>query len=143
MVRFLLLIFSESNEPEWVVEHAKARKRRELLRQREDMEARFAKIRAKEKAQKERYLKGDQSSKRRKLETNATGADDEEQFVLDDYESDGDSHVQKSAGLSGVYSAATLELMEQLGMGKSTKEEEVELDDETKVSYFPRFPASY
>jgi hypothetical protein len=56
----------DSNEPDWIIEQTKARKRRELLRQREDMEARLEKIRAKEKAQREKYLKGDQTFKKRK-----------------------------------------------------------------------------
>ena len=131
---------AESDEPEWVIEQTRARKRREMLRQREDMEARLAKIRAKEKAQKLKYLKGDeQNFKKRKVDKNGDGkdSDDEEQFVLDDYESDGENASTKG-GLEGVYSAATLALMDQLGIGTAIKEEEVEDEDATKVS-FSRF----
>ena len=108
-----------------------------MLRQREDMEARLAKIRAKEKAQREKYLKDDQSYKKRKT---ATGADkgnefNEEQFVLDDYDSDIE-RTQLGHGADGMgLSAATLELMEKLGMTRK-KEEEDEIQDETKVSNF-------
>jgi len=104
------------------------------------MEARLAKIRAKEKAQKLKYLKGDeQNFKKRKVDKNGDGkdSDDEEQFVLDDYESDGENASTKG-GLEGVYSAATLALMDQLGIGTAIKEEEVEDEDATKVS-FSRF----
>lgn len=87
-----------------------------MLRQREDMEARLKKIRAKEKAQKEKYLKGEQAYKKRKPDAFTIGNDDdnEDQFVLEDYESD---HEQStSAAASGGLSAATLELMEKLSI---------------------------
>src|SRR5436190_17307992 len=44
-----------TDEPEWIIEQAKARKRQELLRQREEMESRLAKVRAEEKARREMY----------------------------------------------------------------------------------------
>ena len=59
---------------------------------------------------------------------------DEEQFVLDDYESDGEN-ASKGTLAGGVYSAATLALMDQLGIGQILKEEAVEDEDETKVSH--------
>jgi len=94
------------------------------------MEARLAKIRAKEKAQKMKYLKGDQGFKKRKTEK-TDDHDDEDQFVLDDYESDNESREDKK----GFYSAATLELMEKMGMGPSaSKPVEEEVEDETKVN---------
>lgn len=104
-----------------------------MLRSREDMEARLAKIRAKEKVQKDRYLKGDHQVKKRKTYAETPGKDgDEEQFVLDDYDSD---QEQQSTKEGSLYSAKTLELMEQLGMGSSiAQEEEEEVEEETKVS---------
>jgi len=93
------------------------------------MEARLAKIRAKERAQRDKYLKGDQSFKRRKVETE-NNHDDEEQFVLDDYDSDRDQNGTSTGGLS----AKTLELMSKIGMGPAaTTEEEDEVEDEIKV----------
>jgi chromosome transmission fidelity protein 1 len=125
----------DSNEPEWIIEQARVRKRREMLRQREDMEARLAKIRAKEKAQREKYLKGDQTFKRRKMDAENKDKDDEEQFVLEDYDSDREqSSLKKGVAASG-FSAATLELMGKLGMGTArVEEEEDEIEDEIKVS---------
>jgi chromosome transmission fidelity protein 1 len=124
-------LIPDSNEPDWIVEQAKARKRREMLREREEMETRLAKIRAKEKAQKIKYLKGDQDFKRRKTEK-ADDQDGEEQFILDDYDSDGEQ--PKDSG--SFYSAATLELMAKMGMGPSaSKPVEEEAEDETKVCY--------
>jgi chromosome transmission fidelity protein 1 len=105
-----------------------------MLRQREDMEARLAKIRAKEKAQREQYLKGEQPFKRRKTEADKKDENDEEQFVLDDYDSDREqSNLKKGADTTG-FSAATLELMGKLGMGTSAPDEEEEVEDEVKVN---------
>jgi len=107
-----------------------------MLRQREDMETRLAKVRAKEKAQRERYLKGDQEFKRRKTEAEKEGDDEEEQFVLEDYDSDREQSSVQTGGASTGFSAATLELMNKLGMGlTNAAEEEDEVEDEIKVSY--------
>jgi len=125
----------DSDEPEWIVEQAKARKRREMLRQREDMEARLSKIRAKEKAQRERYLKGVQNFKRRRIEADKKDENDEEQYVLDDYDSDREQSNLKKVAATAGFSAATLELMGKLGMGTPDPvEEEDEMEDEIKVS---------
>lgn len=112
-----------------------------MLRNREDLEARLAQIRAKEKAQRERYLKGDQKYKKRKINFGKDeNADDcEEQFVLDDYDSDAEHSrpIKRGPAGSGL-SAATLELMEKLGMNMNgPKEEEVEAQDEMKASNLP------
>jgi hypothetical protein len=105
-----------------------------MLRQREDMEARLAKIRAKEKAQREQYLKGEQPFKRRKTEAEKNDENDGEQFVLDDYDSDREhSNLKKGADTTG-FSAATLELMGKLGMGASAADEEDAVEDEIKVN---------
>ncbi|KAN0101688.1 DNA repair helicase [Hyaloscypha variabilis] len=131
---------NDSNEPEWIIEQARARKRREMLRQREDMEVRLAKIRAKEKAQREKYLKGDQTFKKRKLDAEKDGDDDvEEQFILEDYESDREQGNLKKGVAATGFSTATLELMDKLGMGASTaNEEDDEVEDEIKVFYCSR-----
>lgn len=125
------------DEPEWIIEQAKARKRRELLRQREEMEARLAKIRAAEKSRREKYLKGRPHSKRRKIEEKekAGDGDHEEQFALDDYDSDreGEAAMAKGDVRNGL-SAETLALLEKLGMNLGPlKDEEEEFEDETKV----------
>jgi chromosome transmission fidelity protein 1 len=107
-----------------------------MLRQRKEMETRLAKVRAKEKAQRERYLRSDQRHKKRKVDrTKKVGDDhDEEQFVLDDYDSGreqtGPSTVRSDTGLS----AATVELLGKLGMNlDASKEEEVDGEDEIKA----------
>jgi chromosome transmission fidelity protein 1 len=99
------------------------------------MEARLAKIRAKEKAQREKYLKGDQTFKKRKTDMEGIEEGDEDQFILDDYDSDREQNGIKNGSVVSGYSAATLELMGKLGMGSSgIKDEDEEVPDETKVS---------
>lgn len=102
------------------------------------MEARLIRIRAKEKAQKERYLKGDERHKKRRIDAQVNVDDgDEDQFDLDDYDSEGGQNGSKNGNASG-FSAATLELMSKLGMTVHLKDEDDEVADEMKVSYpFP------
>ena len=125
----------DSDEPAWIVEQAKARKRKELLRNRDDLEARLAKIRAKEKADRERYEKGEQKYKKRRTnaDKDAADSDDEEQYVLEDYDSDKEQKSVKTG--DAVFSAETMALMEKLGMATSSlKQEEEEVgEEETKV----------
>ncbi len=101
------------------------------------MEARLAKVRAKEKVQREKYLRGGPPSKRRKTEDKSKTGDgeDDEQFVLDDYDSDGEGKGPLAKGDTGNgLSAETLALMEKLGMNLGPpKEEEQELEEEIKV----------
>jgi len=130
-----LIRLVEIDEPEWILEQARARKRKEMLRQREDMEVRLKKIRAKEKALRDNYLKGDRGHKKRKTGGSSARDDpgDEEQYVLEDYESDREeSHSKPNPG--GL-SAETLVLMEQLGMiTHPPEEDDTELEDEIKAS---------
>lgn len=109
-----------------------------MLRRREDLEARLSKIRAKEKAQRQQFLRGESVQKKRKADPSQAGEadDDEEQFVLDDYDSADEKSNSKAGGTSGL-SAATLELMEKLGMNiGATKEDDDEGEDEIKVMWF-------
>ena len=100
------------------------------------MEARLTKIRAKEQVQKQIYLKGDQSFKKRK--TNKDGAEDatEKQFILDDYDSDDEQRSSRSQA-GEIYSAETQALLEKLGMTEKNKEEDFDdIVDEVKVRLF-------
>jgi chromosome transmission fidelity protein 1 len=99
------------------------------------MEARLEKIRAKEKAQREKYLKGDQTFKKRKTDVEKSDEGDEEHFILDDYDSDREQNGIKDGTAISEYSTVTLGLMEKLGMSSSTmRDEDEEIPDETKVS---------
>ncbi|RKF74582.1 ATP-dependent DNA helicase CHL1 [Golovinomyces cichoracearum] len=147
------------DEPDWVIEQARARKCRQLLELRDDMEARLEKIRLKEKKQHVRYLRGESTFKKRKTaahlaKENSDPDYDEEQFVLDEYDSD---HVESGSGNNSkgktqysqrslgksLYSAETLALLNELGMGpidsKNDDEEKYsEIKDEVKIFYSSR-----
>jgi chromosome transmission fidelity protein 1 len=102
---------------------------------------RIAKVKAKEKRAKERFENGEPRYKRQKVGTVRDGADDEAQFVLDDYESDEElGKAGKSGGFdeSGL-SAETRALMEQLGYSerKSTIDDGG-VPDETKIFFCSR-----
>lgn len=106
-----------------------------MLRRREDLETRLSKVRANEKALRQQYLRGESVHKKRKPEPGQAGEaeDDEEQFVLDDYDSADEKSNYKTGGTSGL-SAATLELMGKLGMSiGAAKEDDDEGEDEIKV----------
>jgi chromosome transmission fidelity protein 1 len=103
------------------------------------VEARLSKIRAKEKAKRQQHLRGESAQKRRKPGPNQSNDpdDDEEQFILDDYESDGENS-NSGRGRTSLLSATTLELMEKLGMSTgASKEDDEESDDEIKVIRLP------
>lgn len=134
----------DDDEPEWIIEHAKARKRREMLRHREDMEERLKKIRAKEKTQRDKYLKADKNySKKRRVDVaRADDYDNEEEYVLEDYDSDGGQSKSKLS--TGGLSAETLELLRKVGMGSDeTEEEDGEAEDEIKVFEFQSYAATF
>ncbi|KAI9740815.1 MAG: ATP-dependent DNA helicase chl1 [Claussenomyces sp. TS43310] len=128
------------DEPEWIIAQAKARKRRELLRHREDMEARLAKVRAKEKLERERYLKGEPGVKRRKMgkTEGPSDEDDDGQFVLDDYESDREAGTAPKARNGTSFSTETLALMGKLDTLGPPKVEDEDVKEETKIFYCSR-----
>ena len=134
----------DEDEPEWVIEAAKARKRKELLRQREEMERRLESARKKEAAMKKRMVAGSKGGKRRRLEEGGGRVeklDDEEQFALEEYESDRETDGASKSGRSGGgLSAETLALMDKLGVGygKAKEEEEEEVEEEIKIFYCSR-----
>jgi len=132
---------SNGDEPSWIVEHAQKQRKQEALRRKQDLNDRIAKIKAKEKRAKERYENGEPNYKRRKLEAGEASDDGEAQFVLDDYESDEESHRRAKAGTfddSGL-SAETQALMASLGYSAdASKEDDSEGPDETKIFFCSR-----
>ncbi|KAI9837845.1 MAG: hypothetical protein M1819_006779 [Sarea resinae] len=135
---------TDAEEPEWMLEHARQQKRQAALRQRADIESRLAKIRAKERRQKERYEKGEPLHKRMKFSADHALSDEdaEARFLLEDYVSDDDqpkgSRKIGTAEYEGL-SATTRELMRKLeGVDGMPKEEEEEIEEELKIFYCSR-----
>ncbi|EME80861.1 uncharacterized protein MYCFIDRAFT_20311, partial [Pseudocercospora fijiensis CIRAD86] len=127
----------DDDEPDWMTQHAREARSREIRQMRGDLEARLSAVRERERKIKERAATEERPFKRQKpAKTDIEDMAEEEQFVLEEYESDDEI---KSAG-NAQYSAETTKLMEKLGLlpksGESqAKEEELE---ELKVFFCSR-----
>ncbi|KAI9816568.1 MAG: ATP-dependent DNA helicase chl1 [Pycnora praestabilis] len=134
----------QKDEPDWMNEYARKQKRQTALQQKAEVETRLAKIRAKEKRQKEKYERGEPMQKKLRGDNdhNAAAEDDEDQFALDEYNSEEGNDQNKSATSylsDNGLSAATQELMRKLGMDTAVhRDEEEELGDVLKIFYCSR-----
>ncbi|KAJ5566303.1 Helicase-like DEXD box c2 type [Penicillium sp. DV-2018c] len=132
----------DDDEPEWMVEHAKRESRRAITEKRQAFEARLAKVRQEEERLKRTRDNTERPSKRQRLEDSAPElATDDDQFALDDYDSDTESqNKQKGSTSSDGLSASTLALLERFKGKISTqrKDEESEGDDEIKIFFCSR-----
>lgn len=106
----------DEDEPEWMAEHAREAKRKEILHMRADFEERLAKVREKERKLREKQSSGEPLRKKRKQggHDEEQDRDVEDQFALDEYHSD-DDDMSHQPGQS-QYSAETTKLLEKLGM---------------------------
>jgi chromosome transmission fidelity protein 1 len=127
-----------------MIEHAKKEKRKTALQQRQDLEDRLEKVRAKEMKAKARHDSGEPHFKKRKVEPDMqTHSElDAGEFLLNDYESeDENSQVSKSFAV-GDYglSAETQTLMKKLGIpiGGPNLDADIETVDELKIFYCSR-----
>ncbi|KAA8909788.1 helicase C-terminal domain-containing protein [Sphaerosporella brunnea] len=145
-----------SGQPAWVIEHAKQEKKEKFLRARTELNDRLQKIReteAREKAalaiSETRFPKklvrlqlSDNVEQKKNLEVEVEDEDDEQQFILDDYESDGGTMKGEPSDNSDGFSPAVRELMMKLGMpvlGSVPKEDPtLEYPDETKIFFCSR-----
>jgi len=132
----------DHDEPAWILEHAQKQRKQEALRRKQDLNDRIARIRMKERRAKERHESSEPHSKRLKAASDmGNGADDEAQFVLDDYESDEDSSRRVKLELfnDSGFSAETQALMVKLGFSAAaTSDGEDEAPDETKIFFCSR-----
>lgn len=133
---------ADSDEPAWLLEHARKQKKQAAFARRQELERRIAKVKEKEKRMRERYQNGEPQFKRVKVANDArTDEADEARFVLDDYESDEESNGKPRPAVyddSGI-SAETQALIEQFGYSVgSKKENEDEAIDEMKIFFCSR-----
>jgi chromosome transmission fidelity protein 1 len=102
----------DEEEPAWMRQHAIDARAVEIRRMRDDFEARLEKVRQREKKIKDRAnAGGEPTSKRRKTTHEDKENAEDEQFVLDDY----DSGDEKSSDQNG-FSSETTKLMKKLGL---------------------------
>jgi chromosome transmission fidelity protein 1 len=130
----------DDDEPEWMAEHARDVRSREVRQMRTEFEARLAAVREREKRVKERaerMANGEPASKRQRTTGDEVDRDgDEEQFVLADYDSEDDGSKSKDP----TYSAETTKLMEKLGLLQKPKTESNNQEDvdELKIYFCSR-----
>ncbi|KAI9722840.1 MAG: ATP-dependent DNA helicase chl1 [Chrysothrix sp. TS-e1954] len=132
-----------SDEPQWVIDHAVNQRRTEALQQRKDLNARLAKIKAREDRARARFESGERPHKRQRLDEAAqtfSAADDEATFLLEDYESDREDVTKFSSTRPDLgLSAETLSLLERASGGPvKTIDPEETVEDELKVFFCSR-----
>ncbi|EME42213.1 hypothetical protein DOTSEDRAFT_81172 [Dothistroma septosporum NZE10] len=103
----------DDDEPGWMIEAHREARTREIRQMRADLEARLSAIREREKELKERQANDKPVFKRQRRSADVKcNTGDEEQFVLDDYESDREgSSIEQPQ-----YSAETTRMMQKMGM---------------------------
>jgi chromosome transmission fidelity protein 1 len=133
----------DDDEPDWILEHARKERREKAVQHRKDLEQRLARIRENERKLKKRFDSGEPLLKRLKTDhISREGQVDEDQFALDEYESDSEhtrSHGAKDIADYGV-SAETQAILKRLGIftGSHVDDEETEMPDELKIFYCSR-----
>jgi chromosome transmission fidelity protein 1 len=126
----------DDGEPEWMLEHAREERRSQIRELRAQLEARLAKIREAERRKREQLATTENNPKRRReANRDDTSLGDEEQFVLEDYDSDTEDSRQQSQ-----YSTETAKMLEKLGMLPlaSEKDNNEEIVEETKIYFCSR-----
>ncbi|KAI5257345.1 DNA repair helicase [Aureobasidium subglaciale] len=134
----------DDDEPEWMVQHSREEKKNQVVRARAELEVKLEKIRQHERRIRDRQENGPPLTKKRKLDDSGNDVDavDDEQFALDEYESDDEGIKSKATGGDPALglSKETQALMQKLGYGLSAlpKAEDVEAEDELKIYFCSR-----
>ncbi|KAG9835275.1 ATP-dependent RNA helicase CHL1, partial [Aureobasidium melanogenum] len=140
-------IEGDDDEPEWMVQHSREEKKNQVIQKRAELEAKLEKIRQHERRIRDRQENGPPLNKKRKLDddNNDRNVDivDDEQFALDDYESDdeGSKAPRTDNGNADLgLSKETQALMQKLGYGLSaaSQSEDLEAEDELKIYFCSR-----
>ncbi|GES65568.1 ATP-dependent DNA helicase-like protein [Aspergillus terreus] len=130
----------DDGEPEWMLEFAKRESSRAITEKRKELEARLAKSRQEEERQRKALENPGAPRKRQKFDVQASTAQDEDQFALDDYDSEDEergstNRIDHASGLS----TSTLELLERFrGKIASQSKDNDDGDDEIKIFYCSR-----
>jgi chromosome transmission fidelity protein 1 len=139
----------DDDEPAWMAEHARESKRKEILHMRAEFEKRLEGVREKERKTRERErVKGGEAGWKKRRVANDDGddedgkADVEDQFALDDYDSDDDREsARRNNNGQPQYSAETTKLLEKLGMiipAKDERKSDDDTEEELKVFFCSR-----
>ncbi|GAB7341074.1 hypothetical protein MBLNU457_7392t1 [Dothideomycetes sp. NU457] len=121
------------DEPDWMREHVQKERKQHFLKRRKQLEEKLQAVRDRERKVRER-AEGEPDRKRRKLDKHASDqVDDEERFVLDDYDSDDGAKSKRKQDDKLDLSAETRAMMQKLGMVLENKTEQGEIEDELKI----------
>lgn len=132
--------FKEADDPPWMIEAASKERRKELLESRQELESHLEAIRAKEKrAMLSQSSRGNPKKRQRiAYDEDNSNANDEDEFMLADYDSD--DEVKRGNGSGGIQeglSASTALLLGKLqGRPSSSAEEKPPI--ETRIFYCSR-----
>jgi len=114
-------------------EHVQKERKQHFLKRRQQLEEKLQAVRDRERKIRER-AEGEPDRKRRKLDKHASDqVDDEERFVLDDYDSDDGAKPKRKQDDKLGLSAETRAMMQKLGMVLEEKTEQGEIEDELKI----------
>lgn len=136
----------DEGEPEWVLEAARARRRREVVRGRREVEERLGRAREREERVRKAMGRGERGGfgkKRRVVMAEEGGGGKErgeEEWALDEYESGDEKSKGDTDKLYAGFSAETRAMMERLGLARKERAEaeEEEVEDEVKIFYCSR-----
>ncbi|KAL4767430.1 helicase C-terminal domain-containing protein [Aspergillus nidulans var. acristatus] len=128
----------DDDEPEWMVEFAKREASRAITEKRIEFESRLARIKREEEQQRAALESSEGPRKRQRVNVVSRDQDpeDDDQFALDDYDSENDepSSIPKGSTTATGLSSSTLELLKRLRKhGSNPKPEE---DDENDIKIF-------
>ncbi|KAF2213685.1 hypothetical protein CERZMDRAFT_58373 [Cercospora zeae-maydis SCOH1-5] len=125
----------EDDEPEWMTEAAKKARSREIRHMREEFEARLSAVRERERKARERAQRiskdGPAYKRQKKSNDQPEENDDEEQFVLHDYDSGDDISPGQSQ-----YSVESTKLMEKLGMLRKSANQDDDAQDTNELKIY-------
>ncbi|EEQ35419.1 ATP-dependent DNA helicase chl1 [Microsporum canis] len=125
----------DDGEPDWMVQHARRERTRELLARRKELEDRLARVREAEERHRKKLELASRSFKKMRVDEKARSETREEDFELDDYES-GDETAGRPQDDTSPLSADTLALLERL---KGPVRQAEDDDEETvKIIYCSR-----
>ena len=128
---------ADSDEPDWMLDHGKEMRKREIRQMRTEFEERLTAARERElKTKQDHNSKRPLHKKQKRSENHTSEVDDEEQFLLDDY----DDHIKIESSTRPDYSGQTTELMQKLGMLSESKDDSRTEDapEELKVYFCSR-----
>ncbi|OAL38669.1 hypothetical protein AYO20_01875 [Fonsecaea nubica] len=123
---------------DWLLEAEKTAQRRELLLEREELELRLSRIRKEEASRRQRQHDAKASKKpRTKIPTDEGNAPDEDEFMLEDYDSEREETSIANYSTAGL-SSSTQALLDKLPGPTRTNVEEQEEKDRLKIIFCSR-----